>query len=198
MRVNGLNAAIDDRLMTTPSPRSAMILPNTWVGSIVPMMLRLNTHCIASAGMSKNDMVSLAVASGLLPPAPLIKMSTVPKALSTSSLAFSSDFLSSTSTGTAMAVPFLRVMSATTALAAASFLSSTATFTPRSASAIDISLHSTPPPPVTTATLPFKSNILSMAVPPLLHLPVLVYLLRALFASATNCSALAVNSSHLP
>ena len=62
-----------------PQPCSAMILPNTWHGKMVPRMFRSNTQRSASAGRSKNLRSSLVVACGLFPPAALRRQSILPK-----------------------------------------------------------------------------------------------------------------------
>src|ERR1035437_1001914 len=106
----------------------------------------------------------LVVPLGWLPPAPLMRMSTGPSSFFTLSLAASRLAFSSTLHATLMATPpFLRICAATVS-AASCFKSATAIFAPHAASARDIVLHKTPPPPVTSATLSFKFTLNGMFI----------------------------------
>ena len=81
MRVSGRKAFIEEMFRMTPLFCSAMIFPKTWDGRMVPIRFRSKTQRRASAGRSKKDCPALVVACGLLPPAPLMRMSTRPKML---------------------------------------------------------------------------------------------------------------------
>src|ERR1035438_3595843 len=106
----------------------------------------------------------LVVPLGWLPPAPLMRMSTGPSSFFTLSLAASRLAFSSTLHATLMATPpSLRICAATVS-AASCFKSATAIFAPHAASARDIVLHKTPPPPVTSATLSFKFTLNGMFI----------------------------------
>ena len=165
MLVSGRKAFMDEMLMMLPLPFSTITLPNTWDARNVPRKFRLNTHCTASGGRSKKGCSGVVVACFLLPPAPLMRMSTVPHFSSTASRAASSDSRLRTSAFTAIASPPAATMSSTTFCAASGKMSSTATLTPAFARARLMAPHSTPPPPVTTATCPLTSNIFSMYSP---------------------------------
>jgi len=145
-----------------PAFCSAISLPKTWVGSRVPRKFRSKTKRTASAGRSKNDIWGEVVASFLLPPAPLIRMSTLPNVETTLSLACSIAALSRTLHATGIAVPPWALIASVTFVAAASDRSRTATLAPPAARALAIAPHRIPPPPVMTTTLPLTLNMLSI------------------------------------
>ena len=86
------------------------------------MKLRSKTNLMASAGRSKKGISGPVVASFLLPPAPLMRISKRPKAASTLSRAASTEVLSRTLQTTATALPPAFWMRSTTFWANSTFL----------------------------------------------------------------------------
>src|SRR5687767_5860804 len=132
--------------------------PNTWLGSTVPRRLRSKTSLNASSGSPKKEASSPTVAAGTLPPAALTRTSTRPQRSSTASRAISSCSLFRTSAGRAN--PSLPRFSTSAATSSARSLRrpSTPTRAPAPARPLAITLPRTPVAPVTTATLPDRSN----------------------------------------
>ena len=155
--VKGRNAFIDEILMMFP-PVFTISFANTCVTRNAEVTFRSNTNFSPLSSRSKKVfavpsksgiMVSLSqVARGLFPPAPLIRISTLPNVSVTVLYAASMLFLSRQLVGTASA--FCPIFSAT-AFAASSLISKRATFAPQAASASAKALISTPPAPVMTA-----------------------------------------------
>ena len=104
----------------------------------------------------------VVVPFGLLPPAPFRRMSQVPSFSLISLRASSIDSISKTLQPTAIASPPASFISSAQACAASLFKSRTATLQPCSASVFANEAQSIPPPPVTTATLPFKFSCLNI------------------------------------
>src|SRR5699024_9929453 len=102
---------------------------------------------------------------GLLPPAPLTRMSQVPNFLLISLLAASTEVLSVTSQLIPTASPPSFLISSATASQFSSVRPSIATFAPAPARALQKWDPITPPPPVTTAVFPERS-VLFMSLPP--------------------------------
>src|SRR5919198_521680 len=157
-RVKGRTALIEETFRTTPSPRSAIRRPKTWLGKIVPSRFRSKTKRSASSGMSKNERSGRVVACGWLPPAPLTRQSTRPNSatISRAARSRSSRRVASPEKATARPGPSI---SERTASAFSRLRASTATSAPQPTSARTITRPRTPVPPVTTAVRPLKSYI---------------------------------------
>ena len=157
---------MEEMFRMTP-PRSIMSRAKTWVVISAAVTFRSNTKRTPSGSRSKNvrtfsfsrsNCSSSVVPRGLLPPAPLMRMSHGPSWSSTVSRASRRLSPDRQFACTAMARPPAAAMRSATACAAAPFRSTTATFAPHWASASENALHRTPPPPVTTATFPVRSG----------------------------------------
>ena len=105
----------------------------------------------SSSVMSKNGV-------GELTPAPLTKMSTRPNFASTSARSFASSALEVASQWKNSALPPSLAILSSRAFAFASSRPTSATVAPAFAKPSAISPHSTPVPPMTTATLPSSEN----------------------------------------
>ena len=112
---------------------------------------------------SQKDLSGPIVAPGWLPPAALTRMSTVPQAFWSVAAAASQEAWSVTSAGSGIAVPPSARIASAISLATASRRPTTATLAPAAARPLHMQEPRTPVPPVTTATLPVRSN---MAKPP--------------------------------
>src|SRR5215211_4642939 len=160
--MSGRWAAMDETFTIEPSASElwspVIVSPNTWLGSTVPRRLRSNTSRNSSSGSPKKVASSLTVAAGTFPPAALTRTSTRPQRSSTASRAASSCSLFSTSAGRASASPPRFSTSAATSSARSLRRPSTPIRAPARAKPLAIAPPSTPVAPVTTATLPDRSN----------------------------------------
>src|SRR5919199_800771 len=154
-------AAIDEMFTIQPRRARAIASPKTWLGSSVPCRFRAITGSIPSTGRSKKERPGSRVAAGMLPPAALTSMSRRPHCSMTASRAPSICPRSSTSAGSASAVPSSASIDCATASACVRRRPSTPIFAPARASPCAIAPPSTPVPPVTTATWPSKLNRLA-------------------------------------
>ena len=144
--------------MIVPIPLLAIILPNTNEGITEPLRLRSDTFLKASIDKSNMVCSGVIVAPGIFPPAALMRISTVPHLLRTSSLTSSKLSWSKTFPAKPMASPPRPIISWARDSAASLCKSKITTFTPASARLMAMLPPNTPPPPVITATLPVKSN----------------------------------------
>src|SRR5918992_440562 len=151
---------MDETFTIEPSGLSPLVMasPNTWLGSTVPRRLRSNTSRSGPSGNPKNVASSATVASGTLPPAALTRTSTRPQRSSTAPQADSSCSLFRTSAGRANASPPRLSTSEATSSARSLRRPSTPTRAPAPAKPLASAPPRTPVAPVTTATLPDKSN----------------------------------------
>ena len=121
----------------------------------------------ASSSSSGVKAALVVIALGLLPPAPLTRMSQLPSRARISSAARRMDSSSETSPVTAMHTPPAAVMPSTTASSLPIVRPMTATLAPSSARCRAMQEHKVPPPPVITATLSLKYPLSAISAPSL-------------------------------
>ena len=150
--MRGLNADIDEKLMTEPLPCSTIGFRKICVGMTVPVRLRLSTLWNCSAERSKKVCAGPTTAPGILPPAALSSVSTLPYFATIWPHASCTDPASITSIFTNSAVPPAAVMSSTISLPTSAFLPPMMTFAPSRARYFAMQRPRMPVPPVITTT----------------------------------------------
>ena len=139
--MSGVNAFIEEIFKILHPSLSTISWAKICVGSNVPMKFRLNTNSTPLGSKSKKEIVSASispcskyslsvVARGLFPPAPLIRISHVPRSAKTASCVAIKLSFSKTFVLYAFATPPFATISSATFCAASSFKSRTATLAP--------------------------------------------------------------------